>query len=129
MIMNLNINVKGVAIFLLSFFLFINLSAKQRDNSYEKADERSENLKQELVLNENQFNKIKEINRQFTDEMKKLRSETSDRESMRSTMKEYLEKRDLDIKEELTEDQKVEYDKFILEEKKNNQGQRGTRRR
>ena len=127
--MNLNINVKGVALFLLSFFLVINISAMQRDNSYERADERSKNLKQELVLNENQFKKIKEINRQFTDEMKKLRSETSDRESMRSTMKEYLEKRDSDIKEELTEDQKVEYDKFILEEKKNNQGQRGSKRR
>ncbi len=105
---------KQYFIYMLVFALF-SLSALYAQGRM-TPEERANQLKERLKLNDEQTAKVKNIYSEFFKDMQKLREEnTGDRQEMRTTMRKKIEEVDKKIEKLLTDKQKEEFQKMINE--------------
>jgi len=120
---------KKIALFLmLTVFISGSVFAQQRQRSTpeERAKRQTETLVKELKLTKEQETKVYEINLKYA-QPRTDSSTPADREKRREEMRKSMDERDAAIKEVLTDDQKVKYEKHAKEMQKNRESRGGRR--
>jgi len=125
---------KKERLFLLILGLFVfNLSFAQRGGGDRAAmEERRKAQFEKMVaavdLSEDQATEIKSINKEYMDKMRAMRRDADgSREGMRETMMKLRKEQKGEIKDILTAEQFVKYEKFEEEQRANRPQQRGRR--
>lgn len=89
--------------------LAFTVSASAQDRSANSAQKLTDKLKTELSLNDEQYNKVLEINKVYSDKTTEARKNSTDRAVTATAVKGFNEERETKLKAVLTEDQYKTY--------------------
>ncbi len=92
-----------------AFVLAFTVSASAQDRSANGAQKLTDKMKTELTLNDDQYAKVLDINKSFSEKTAEARKASADRKETAKAIKGFNEERDAKLKTVLTEDQFKKY--------------------